>query len=134
MGLTYSIITPALDDAETLPTLARSEEKRRPLRCVIVGAASLGLEPDIVVNMGEDVTMEPVFSSGCSTRLRDPSLAIGSGSAWERGSGLGRQHFVTAGTHSEAGLYDDPLVRHGSWSGVDRDARQGQDTIVVARH
>ncbi len=174
--LTYSIITPARDEADTLPALARSlgQQRVHPLRWVIVeggssdatlnvaetivaeydwarlvvlpataprergapivralhaGLDSLDIEPDVVVNVDADVTMEPdYFERLLDAFARDPSLGIASGSAWERDAGVWRQRFVTGGTVWGAtrayrwGCLQDVLpleARHG-WDGIDQ--------------
>ena len=174
--LTYAIITPARDEADTLPALARAlgRQRVRPLRWVIVeggsgdatvnvaeailaeydwarvvvlpapaprergapivralhaGLDSLDLEPDVVVNVDADVTMEPdYFERLLDAFARDPSLGIASGSAWELNDGVWRQRFVTGGTVWGAtrayrwGCLRDVLpleARHG-WDGIDQ--------------
>ena len=53
--LTYSIITPARDEADTLPALARAGQQRvRPLRWVIVEGGS----SDATVNVAETIVAE----------------------------------------------------------------------------
>ena len=174
--LTYSIITPARDEADTLPALARSLEQQRvrPLRWVIVesgssdatlnvaetivaeydwarlvvlpattprkrgapivralhaGLDSLDLEPDVVVNVDADVTMEPdYFERLLDAFARDLSLGIASGSAWELDAGVWRQRFVTGGTVWGAtrayrwaclqGVL--PLEERHGWDGIDQ--------------
>jgi glycosyltransferase involved in cell wall biosynthesis len=174
--LTYSIITPARDEADRLPALARAlgQQGVRPLRWVIVeggssdatvdvaeairaeydwarlvvlpataprergapivralhaGLDSLDPEPDVVVNVDADVTMEPdYFERLLDAFARDPSLGIASGSAWELDDGVWRQRFVTGGTvwgatraYRWACLQNVlPLeARHG-WDGIDQ--------------
>jgi biofilm PGA synthesis N-glycosyltransferase PgaC len=174
--LTYSIITPARDEAETLPALARAlgQQRVRPLRWVIVeggssdatvnvaetivaeydwarlvvlpataprergapivralhaGLDSLDLEPDVVVNVDADVTMEPdYFERLLDAFARDPSLGIASGSAWELDDGVWRQRFVTGGTvwgATRAYRWEClqevlPLEERHGWDGIDQ--------------
>ena len=153
MGLTYAIITPARNEADTLRRLAGAlrRQTRLPVRWVIVengstdrtvdvaerivaesdwarlvvltgagqrergapivralhaGLDALDVEPDVVVNVDADVTMEPdYFERLLEAFERDPSLGIASGSAWE----LEQRRLA-------------PAFRHG-WHGLGRDAR-----------
>jgi poly-beta-1,6-N-acetyl-D-glucosamine synthase len=174
--LTYSIITPARDEADTLPGLARAlgQQRVRPLRWVIVeggssdatakvaetivaeydwarlvvlpataprergapivralhaGLDSLDREPDVVVNVDADVTMEPdYFERLLDAFASDPSLGIASGSAWELDAGVWRQRFVTGGTvwgatraYRWACLQSAlPLEERHGWDGIDQ--------------
>jgi biofilm PGA synthesis N-glycosyltransferase PgaC len=174
--LTYSIITPARDEAETLPALADALAKQnvRPLRWVIVdggssdttvkvaeaivadhdwprlvvlppgiprergapivralhaGLDSLEIEPDVVVNVDADVTMDAdYFERLLGAFERDPSLGIASGSAWENDNGVWRQRFVTGGTvwgatraYRWACLQSVlPLEERHGWDGIDQ--------------
>jgi glycosyltransferase involved in cell wall biosynthesis len=174
--LTYSIITPARDEADTLPALARAlgQQSVPPLRWVIVdggssdgtvkiaetivaefdwarlvvlpavaprergapivralhaGVDSLDIEPDVVVNVDADVTMDPdYFARLLEEFARDPSLGIASGSAWELDDGVWRQRFVTGGTvwgamraYRWACLQSVlPLEERHGWDGIDQ--------------
>jgi biofilm PGA synthesis N-glycosyltransferase PgaC len=174
--LNYSIITPARDEAETLPRLADALGRQtvRPMRWIIVeggssdstvavaraiaarfdwarllvlpaatarergapivrglhaGIASLDLEPDVVVSVDADVTMEPdYFERLLEAFGTDPALGIASGSAWEMVDGVWRQRFVTGGTvwgatraYRWACLQDVlPLEERHGWDGVDQ--------------
>jgi glycosyltransferase involved in cell wall biosynthesis len=174
--LTYSIITPARDEAETLPALAVAlgGQSIRPLRWVIVeggssdatvkvaetivaeydwarlvvlpataprergapivralhaGLDALDHEPDVVVNVDADVTMEPdYFERLLDAFAQDPSLGIASGSAWELDDGVWRQRFVTGGTvwgATRAYRWTClqsllPLEERHGWDGIDQ--------------
>jgi poly-beta-1,6-N-acetyl-D-glucosamine synthase len=174
--LTYSIITPARDEADALPRLADAlrRQTRIPERWVIVdngsrdetadvaatiladcewarllvlpepgrrergapivralhaGLESLEVEPDVVVNVDADVTMEPdYFERLLDAFARDPRLGLASGSAWERENGAWRQRFVTGGTvwgatraYRWACLNDVlPLEQRHGWDGIDQ--------------
>jgi biofilm PGA synthesis N-glycosyltransferase PgaC len=176
VGLTYSIITPARDEADTLPALAHALGRQRilPLRWVIVdggsrdetvqvaktitaeydwarlvvlpataprergtpivralhaGLDALDHEPDVVINVDADVTMEPdYFERLLNAFARDPSLGIASGSAWELDDGVWRQRFVTGGTvwgatraYRWACLQSVlPLEERHGWDGIDQ--------------
>jgi poly-beta-1,6-N-acetyl-D-glucosamine synthase len=141
--LTCSIITPARDEADTLPALAHALARQsiRPLRRMIVhrgssdatvkvaeaivaaydwarlpatappergapivralhaGLDSLDIEPDVVVNVDADVTLDPdYFERLFQAFTQDPLLGIASGSAWELDDGVWRQRLVTDGT------------------------------------
>jgi glycosyltransferase involved in cell wall biosynthesis len=176
MGLTYSVITPARDEADTLPGLARALARQTlaPARWVIVeggssdatatvaetivadndwarllvlpataprergapivralhaGLDALDLEPDVVVSVDADVTMEPdYFERLLDAFARYPSLGIASGSAWELSNGVWRQRFVTGGTvwgatraYRWACLQDVlPLEERHGWDGIDQ--------------
>jgi poly-beta-1,6-N-acetyl-D-glucosamine synthase len=176
VGLTYCIITPVRNEAETLPRLAGAlrRQSRLPARWVIVengssdetarvaeaivaeydwarllelseggprergapivralhaGLDSLDLEPDVVVNVDADVTMEPdYFERLLDAFARDSSLGIASGSAWEHGGGVWYQRFVTGGTvwgatraYRRACLQDVlPLEERHGWDGIDQ--------------
>jgi biofilm PGA synthesis N-glycosyltransferase PgaC len=176
MGLTYSVITPARDEADTLPGLASALARQTlaPARWVIVeggssdatatvaetivaehdwarllvlpptaprergapivralhaGLDALDLEPDVVVNVDADVTMEPdYFERLLDAFARDPSLGIASGSAWELSDGVWRQRFVTGGTvwgatraYRWACLRSVlPLEERHGWDGIDQ--------------
>src|SRR5919106_6751886 len=139
MRLTYSVITPARDEADTLPRLATALARQTlvPARWVIVeggssdatatvaetivaeydwarllvlpataprergapivralhaGLDSLDLDPDVVVNVDADVTMEPdYFERLLDAFAGDPALGMASGSAWELADGVWRQ-------------------------------------------
>jgi biofilm PGA synthesis N-glycosyltransferase PgaC len=174
--LTYSIITPARDEADTLPALAHALGRQSipPLRWVIVdggssdetvhvaetitaehdwvrlvvlpataprergapivralhaGLDALDQEPDVVVNVDADVTMEPdYFERLLHAFVQDPSLGIASGSAWELDGGVWRQRFVTGGTvwgatraYRWACLQSVlPLEERHGWDGIDQ--------------
>jgi glycosyltransferase involved in cell wall biosynthesis len=176
VGLTYSIITPARDEAETLPRLAESlaRQTRLPERWVIVengssdgtravaeaivetcdwvqllvlgesgsrergapivraihaGVEALGNEPDVVVNIDADVTIEgDYFERLLEAFEREPTLGIASGSAWELSDGVWRQRFVTGGTvwgatraYRRACLTSVlPLEERHGWDGIDQ--------------
>jgi biofilm PGA synthesis N-glycosyltransferase PgaC len=174
--LTYSIITPARDEADTLPALARAlgQQSVRPLRWVIVeggssdatvnvaetivaaydwarlvvlpttaprergapivralhaGLDSLDIEPDVIVNIDADVTMDAdYFERLLRSFAQDPLLGIASGSAWELEDGVWRQRFVTGGTvwgatraYRWACLQSVlPLEERHGWDGIDQ--------------
>jgi glycosyltransferase involved in cell wall biosynthesis len=176
MGLTYAVITPARDEADTLPRLAKALARQTitPARWVIVeggssdatatvaetivaekdwarllvlpataprergapivralhaGIDALDLEPDVVVSVDADVTMEPdYFEHLLDAFRRDPSLGIASGSAWELTDGVWRQRFVTGGTvwgatraYRWACSRDVlPLEERHGWDGIDQ--------------
>ena len=109
---------------------AGQRERGAPIvRALHAGLDGLDVEPDIVVNVDADVTMEPdYFERLLEAFARDPSLGIASGSAWEPVNGAWRQRFVTGGTvwgatraYRWACLQDVlPLeARHG-WDGIDQ--------------
>jgi biofilm PGA synthesis N-glycosyltransferase PgaC len=111
--------------AETGP-----RERGAPIvRALHAGLDALDLEPDVVVNVDADVTMDrDYFERLLDAFERNPSLGIASGSAWERGNGAWRQRFVTGGTvwgatraYRWSCLQDVlPLeARHG-WDGIDQ--------------
>ena len=82
-----------------LPATAPRERGAPIVRALHAGLDSLDLEPDVVVNVDADVTMEPdYFERLLDAFARDPSLGIASGSAWELNDGVWRQRFVTGGT------------------------------------
>jgi poly-beta-1,6-N-acetyl-D-glucosamine synthase len=174
--LTYSIITPARDEAENLPALAHAlrQQRVRPLRWVIVeggssdstvglaesivaehdwarlvvlpgtssrergapivralhaGLGALDYQPDVVVNVDADVTMDAdYFERLLDAFALDPSLGIASGSAWELDDGVWRQRFVTGGTvwgatraYRWACLQSVlPLEERHGWDGIDQ--------------
>jgi glycosyltransferase involved in cell wall biosynthesis len=176
MPLTYSVVTPARNEADALPRLAEalSRQTRLPARWVIVengssdetvvvaeaivaesewarllvlpesaprergapivrslhaGLDSLDLEPDVLVNVDADVTMEPdYFERLLDSFADDPTLGIASGSAWELSNGGWRQRFVTGGTvwgatraYRWACLMDVlPLEERHGWDGIDQ--------------
>jgi glycosyltransferase involved in cell wall biosynthesis len=176
MELTYSIITPARNEADGLRQLASAlrSQTRLPVRWVIVengssdqteevaetivaecdwarlvvlpgteprergapivralhaGVHALDVQPDVVVNVDADVTMEPdYFDRLLEAFARDPSLGIASGSAWELRNGAWRQRFVTGGTvwgatraYRWACLQDVlPLEERHGWDGIDQ--------------
>ena len=176
MSLTYSIITPARDEADRLPALADAlaEQSVRPLRWVIVeggsndatlevastilaehhwarlvvlppiaprergapivralhaGLDSLDIEPDVVVSVDADITMNAdYFERLLEAFAENPSLGIASGSAWELDDGVWRQRFVTGGTvwgasraYRWACLQDvRPLEERHGWDGIDQ--------------
>ena len=139
MELTYSIIIAARDEADTLPALAHAlgQQRVRPLRWVIGESGS----SDATVNVAETIVAEYDWA-----RL----VVLPATAPRERGAHVVRA--LHAGLDSldvepdvvvnvdaerpyaEAGLDVDRPVHYGSWSGAYRDARQGQDTIVSARH
>ena len=109
---------------------AGERERGAPIvRALHAGLEGLDVEPDLVVNVDADVTMDPdYFERLLEAFARDPSLGIASGSAWELGDGVWRQRFVTGGTvwgatraYRWACLQDVlPLeARHG-WDGIDQ--------------
>jgi poly-beta-1,6-N-acetyl-D-glucosamine synthase len=180
--LTYSIITPARDEADTLPSLADALARQgvRPLRWVIVeggssdatvevaerivarydwarlvvlpanaprergapivralhaGLGSLDVEPDVVVNVDADITMDgDYFERLLEAFANDPLLGIASGSAWELDDGVWRQRFVTGGTVWGASrayrwecLQDVlPLEERHGWDGIDQLRARGR--------
>jgi poly-beta-1,6-N-acetyl-D-glucosamine synthase len=180
MEMTYSIITPARNEADTLGRLAGAlrRQGQLPVRWVIVengssdqtvdvaerivaeldwarlvvrseagqrergapivralhaGLDALDVEPDVVVNVDADVTMDPdYFERLLEAFARDPLLGIASGSAWELNNGAWRQRFVTGGTvwgatraYRWTCLQDVlPLEERHGWDGIDqRQAR-----------
>jgi biofilm PGA synthesis N-glycosyltransferase PgaC len=176
MALTYAIITPARNEADTLGRLADALRRQTllPVRWVIVengstdqtgdvaqtlaarfewvrllrlpesglrergapivralhaGLDVLDVEPDVVVNVDADVTMEPdYFERLLLAFAQDPSLGIAGGSAWESSDGEWRQRFVTGGTvwgatraYRWACLSDVlPLEERHGWDGIDQ--------------
>ena len=174
--LTYSIITPVRNEADTLGRLAGAlrGQKQLPVRWVIVengstdrtvdvaerivaelawarlvvrseagqrergapivralhaGLDALDVEPDVVVNVDADVTMDAdYFERLLEAFARDSSLGIASGSAWEPVNGVWRQRFVTGGTvwgstraYRWACLKDVlPLEERHGWDGIDQ--------------
>jgi glycosyltransferase involved in cell wall biosynthesis len=176
MALTYSIITPARNEADALPRLAGAlrlqtqlparwviaengssdqtvaaakkivadcewarllvlseggpRERGAPIvRALHAGLDSLDLEPDVVINVDADVTMEPDYFERLLVEFaQDPSLGIASGSAWELRDGVWRQRFVTGGTvwgatraYRWACLQDVlPLEERHGWDGIDQ--------------
>ena len=109
---------------------AGERERGAPIvRALHAGLEGLDVEPDLVVNVDADVTMDPdYFERLLEAFARDPSLGIASGSAWEPVNGAWRQRFVTGGTvwgatraYRWACLQDVlPLeARHG-WDGIDQ--------------
>jgi poly-beta-1,6-N-acetyl-D-glucosamine synthase len=105
-------------------------ERGAPIvRSLHAGLDSLDLQPDVVVNVDADVTMEPdYFERLLDAFARDPSLGIASGSAWELHDGVWRQRFVTGGTvwgatraYRWACLRDVlPLEERHGWDGIDQ--------------
>jgi biofilm PGA synthesis N-glycosyltransferase PgaC len=176
MRLTYAIITPARNEADTLPRLAGAlrRQTRLPVRWIVVengssdgtvdvaerivqesdwarlvlvtepgrrergapivralhaGLDALDVQPDVVVNVDADVTMEAdYFERLLEAFGRDPALGIASGSAWEPVNGTWRQRFVTGGTvwgatraYRWACLRDVlPLEERHGWDGIDQ--------------
>src|SRR5262245_30612671 len=176
MRLTYAVITPARDEADTLPRLAAALDRQtgRRTRWVIVengstdataavagaivaehewvrllvlpavaprergapivralhaGFDSLDLEPNVLVNVDADVTVEPDYFERLLEEFKgDPVLGIASGSAWELTNGAWRQRFVTGGTVWGATrayrwkcLQDVlPLEERHGWDGIDQ--------------
>jgi biofilm PGA synthesis N-glycosyltransferase PgaC len=122
----------AESDWARLVVLAEAGERERGapiVRALHAGLDALDVEPDVVVNVDADVTMEPdYFKRLLEAFARDPALGIASGSAWEPSNGAWRQRFVTGGTvwgatraYRWACLQDVlPLeARHG-WDGIDQ--------------
>ncbi len=109
---------------------AGQRERGAPIvRALHAGLDGLDLEPDVIVNVDADVTMEPdYFERLLEAFARDPSLGIASGSAWEPVNGAWRQRFVTGGTvwgatraYRWACLQDVlPLEERHGWDGVDQ--------------
>jgi poly-beta-1,6-N-acetyl-D-glucosamine synthase len=176
MRLTYAIITPARNEADTLPRLAGAlrRQTRLPVRWIVVengssdgtvdvaerivqesdwarlvlvtepgrrergapivralhaGLDALDVQPDVVVNVDADVTMEAdYFERLLEAFARDSALGIASGSAWELNDGVWRQRFVTGGTvwgatraYRWACLQDVlPLEERHGWDGIDQ--------------
>jgi biofilm PGA synthesis N-glycosyltransferase PgaC len=176
VSLTYSIITPTRNEAETLPRLAAAlrRQKLLPVRWLIVdggstdcttvvaeaiavecdwarllvlpeagrrergapivraihaGLDALDVQPDVIVNVDADVTMDADYFERLLTAFeRDQSLGIASGSAWEPSDGSWRQRFVTGGTvwgatraYRWACLQSVlPLEERHGWDGIDQ--------------
>ena len=109
---------------------AGQRERGAPIvRALHAGLDALDVEPDVVVNVDADVTMEPdYFERLLEAFARDPSLGIASGSAWEPVNGAWRQRFVTGGTvwgatraYRWACLQDVlPLEERHGWDGIDQ--------------
>ena len=109
---------------------AGQRERGAPIvRALHAGLDALDVEPDVVVNVDADVTMEPdYFERLLEAFARDPSLGIASGSAWELNNGAWRQRFVTGGTvwgatraYRWACLQDVlPLEERHGWDGIDQ--------------
>jgi biofilm PGA synthesis N-glycosyltransferase PgaC len=113
----------------TLPTVGRRERGAPIVRAFHAGLAALDGEPDIVVNVDADVTMEPdYFERLLAAFARNPRLGISSGSAWELDGGVWQQRFVTGGTvwgatraYRWACLQDVlPLEERHGWDGIDQ--------------
>ena len=111
-------------------TEAGQRERGAPIvRALHAGLDALDLEPDIVVNVDADVTMDAdYFERLLEAFAGDPVLGIASGSAWELSNGAWRQRFVTGGTvwgatraYRWACLQDVlPLEERHGWDGVDQ--------------
>ena len=113
-----------------LPATAPRERGAPIVRALHAGLDSLDLEPDVVVNVDADVTMEPGLLRAAARRVCARSVA-GHRERERAGSsddGVWRQRFVTGGTvwgatraYRWACLQDVlPLeARHG-WDGIDQ--------------
>jgi glycosyltransferase involved in cell wall biosynthesis len=112
-----------------LPEAGPSQRGAPIVRALHAGIKAVDGEPDVVVNVDADVTMEAdYFERLLDAFERDPALGIASGSAWEQRDGAWRPRFVTGGTvwgatraYRWACLQDVlPLeARHG-WDGIDQ--------------
>jgi poly-beta-1,6-N-acetyl-D-glucosamine synthase len=99
------------------------------VRAIHSGLQALRPEPDVVVTVDADVTMEPDYFRRLLRQFESrPTLGIASGSAWERDGGVWRQRFVTGGTvwgatraYRWACLQDVlPLEERHGWDGIDQ--------------
>ena len=122
----------AESDWARLVVLAEVGQRERGapiVRALHAGLAALDVEPDVVVNVDADVTMEPdYFERLLDVFAGNPLLGIASGSAWELTNGAWRQRFVTGGTvwgatraYRWACLQDVlPLEERHGWDGIDQ--------------
>ena len=109
---------------------AGQRERGAPIvRALHAGLDGLDVEPDLVVSVDADVTMDPdYFERLLEAFARHSSLGIASGSAWEPVHGAWRQRFVTGGTVWGAtrayrwGCLQDvlPLEERHGWDGIDQ--------------
>lgn len=112
-----------------LPQAGQRERGAPIVRALHAGLDALEVEPDVVVNVDADVTMEPDYFERLLERFMwDQSLGIAGGSAWELTNGTWRQRFVTGGTvwgatraYRWACLQDVlPLEERHGWDGIDQ--------------
>jgi biofilm PGA synthesis N-glycosyltransferase PgaC len=112
-----------------LPEAGQRERGAPIVRALHAGLDALDVEPDVVVNVDADVTMEPDYFERLLERFaQDRSLGIAGGSAWELTNGAWRQRFVTGGTVWGATrayrwecLQDVlPLEQRHGWDGIDQ--------------
>jgi poly-beta-1,6-N-acetyl-D-glucosamine synthase len=113
-----------------LPEMGEGERGAPIVHALHAGIDSLDEEPDVLVNMDADVTVEPDYLERLIEEFeRDPRLGIAGGSAWEEdGNGTWRQRFVTGGTvwgatraYRWACLQDVlPLEPRHGWDGIDQ--------------
>ena len=109
---------------------AGERERGAPIvRALHAGLDSLDVEPDLVVNVDADVTMDPdYFERLLEAFARDPSLGIASGSAWEPATVSGAS---ASSPVARSGAPREPIdgrvcrtclpleARHG-WDGIDQ--------------
>jgi poly-beta-1,6-N-acetyl-D-glucosamine synthase len=82
----------------SLPGSSSADRGGPVVRALNAGIAALA-EPEIVVNVDADVSMEPHYFERLLARFdTDPSLGIASGSAFELRRGAWRQRYVTGST------------------------------------
>ena len=108
---------------------AGQRERGAPIvRALHAGLDGLDLEPDVIVNVDADVTMEPdYFERLLEAFARDPSLGIASGSAWE----LGQRGLAPAFRDRWHGLGRDPRLSMGVSAG--RAAARGTPRLGRGR-
>jgi poly-beta-1,6-N-acetyl-D-glucosamine synthase len=112
-----------------VPEVGQLERGGPIVRSIHAGLASLEPEPDVVVSVDADVTMEAdYFERLLEAFEREPGLGIASGSAWELSGGRWQQRFVTGGTvwgatraYRWACLQSVlPLEERHGWDGIDQ--------------
>jgi poly-beta-1,6-N-acetyl-D-glucosamine synthase len=112
----------------TVPERAERVRGGAIVRALITGIEGLESEPDLVVNLDADVSMEAdYFDRLAAAFADDPELGIASGSGFELENGVWRQQFATRGTvwgatraYRRRCLHDVwPLEERLGWDGLD---------------
>lgn len=112
----------------TIPECVEQVRGGAIVRALVAGIQSLESEPDLVVNLDADVSIEPQYFERLAAAFADdPELGIASGSGFELENGVWRQHFATRGTvwgatraYRLACLQDVwPLEERLGWDGLD---------------
>jgi len=112
----------------SLPGTSVADRGAPVVRALRAGIAACAQQPEVVVNVDADISMEPDYFERLLTRFdADPALGIASGSAFELRHGVWEQRFVTGSTvwgASRAYRWEClqdllPLEERVAWDGVD---------------